>query len=48
LLLGVSAGYRQRALVDELWTVRTPMGKAQYISNGRSAWDVLCDTTPQQ
>jgi hypothetical protein len=45
-LLGVSAGYFQRALLDEAALIRTQMGKAQLISNGLSAWDALCDTTP--
>jgi hypothetical protein len=25
---------------------RTHIGNSQYISNGRSVWDALCDTTP--
>jgi hypothetical protein len=44
--LDASAGFCQRALVDELGMIRTQMGYVQYMKNGRSAWDALCDTTP--
>jgi hypothetical protein len=45
LLLGVSAGYCQRALVGESSMIRTQIGKKQQISNNRNVWDILCDTT---
>jgi hypothetical protein len=45
-LPGVSAGHCQRALVDESGMITTQIGNTQYISNGRSAWDALCDTIP--
>jgi hypothetical protein len=44
-LLGMPAGNCQRALVDESGVIITQMGGTQYIINGRSAWDALCDTT---
>jgi hypothetical protein len=44
-LLGMSAGYCQRALVDESGMFRTQMGTHSGSENGRSAWDALCDTT---
>jgi hypothetical protein len=37
LLQGGCAGYCQRALVDESGMIRTQMGNAQWISNGRSS-----------
>jgi hypothetical protein len=47
LPLGISAGYRQRALVGESGFNRTQMGKHnRSLGNGRSVWDALCDTTP--
>jgi hypothetical protein len=47
LLLHVSAGYCQRAVVGESETVINQTGKHQHTTNGRSVWDALCDTTPQ-
>jgi hypothetical protein len=44
LLIGVSAGYCQKALVDESGIIRTQTGYAQQISNGCIACDALCDT----
>jgi hypothetical protein len=41
LLLGVSAGNFQRALVGKSGMIRTQMGDAQKISNGRNAWDAV-------
>jgi hypothetical protein len=46
LLPDISAGNCQRALVNESGMITTQMWNAQYISNGRNAWDALCDTTP--
>jgi hypothetical protein len=40
-LLGVSSGYVQRVVVGE-----SGMRETEYVSNGRSVWDALCDTTP--
>jgi hypothetical protein len=34
-----------RVLAEESEMIRTQIGKAQLISNGRSAWDALCDAT---
>jgi hypothetical protein len=45
LLPVVSAGYCQRALVDESGTIRTQMGTQNTLKNGRGAWDALCNTT---
>jgi hypothetical protein len=44
-LPGVSARYCQKAVVDKSGVIRTQTGNAQQISNGRSVWDTLCDTT---
>jgi hypothetical protein len=44
-LLCLSAGNSRRPLVDESGMIRTQMGDTKQISNGRSAWDALCDTT---
>jgi hypothetical protein len=41
----VSAGYCQRAVMDESGIIRTQMG-THNTSNGRSVWDALCDSTP--
>jgi hypothetical protein len=41
LLLGVSAGYCQRALVDELGMFRTQMGTHNRSENGRNVWNDL-------
>jgi hypothetical protein len=46
LLLGVSAGIFQRALVNESEMIRTHMGTQNRSESGRSAWDALYDTTP--
>jgi hypothetical protein len=43
LLLGVSAGIFQTALVDESGMIRTHMQTHNRSENGRSAWDALCD-----
>jgi hypothetical protein len=46
LLLGVSAGVCQRALLDESEMIGTLMRMHNRSENGRSAWDALYDTTP--
>jgi predicted nucleic acid-binding Zn ribbon protein len=48
LLLCVSAGICQRALVDKSGMITTQMGTHRRSENGRSAWDALYDTTLQQ
>jgi hypothetical protein len=45
LLLCVSAGICQRALVDESGMIRTQMGTHSKSGNGRSAWGALYDAT---
>jgi hypothetical protein len=47
LLLSMSAGICQRALVDKSRMIRTEMG-THNRSDGRRAWDALYDTTPLQ
>jgi hypothetical protein len=46
LLLLVPGGYCQRALVGETEMIRTRGAETQYISNGKSVWDALFNTTP--
>jgi hypothetical protein len=41
LLLRVSAGTCQKALVDESGIIRTQMGMHNRSENGHSAWDAL-------
>jgi hypothetical protein len=47
LLLGVSAGILQRALVDESGMIITYMG-IHNTEFSRSVWDALYSTTPYQ
>jgi hypothetical protein len=44
----VSASYCQTAVVDESRTIITQTGNTQQMSNGRSAWDALDNTTPEE
>jgi hypothetical protein len=46
LLLGVSSGICQRAVVDESGMIRTQMGIHSRSENGRSAWNALYDNIP--
>jgi hypothetical protein len=45
LILCVSAGICQTALVEESRTIKTQIGKQNRWENGRSAWEALYDTT---
>jgi hypothetical protein len=46
LILGISAGIFQRALVDEAGMIRTQMRMYNKSENGCGASDALYDTTP--
>jgi hypothetical protein len=46
LLLGVSAGICQKALVVESRMIITQLGMHNRREEGRSAWEALYDTTP--
>jgi hypothetical protein len=41
----VSAGYCQRAILDESGMIRNQMGNTAIDQNDRYAWDALCNST---